>query len=91
MMKILQKNLSSLGEVYINDAFSCAHRKQTSIHKITKHIKNSYAGPLFMKEINSIDMVLKNKKRPTTCIIGGSKVSTKLWSYHLLNKKKLTT
>ncbi len=81
------KNLSSLGEVYINDAFSCAHRKQTSIHKITKHIKNSYAGPLFMKEINSIDMVLKNKKRPTTCIIGGSKVSTKLGVITSLIKK----
>ena len=81
------KNLSSLGEVYINDAFSCAHRKQTSIHKITKHIKNSYAGPLFMKEINSIDMVFKNKKRPTTCIIGGSKVSTKLGVITSLIKK----
>ena len=76
-----------MGEVYINDAFSCAHRKQTSIHKITKHIKNSYAGPLFMKEINSIDMVLKNKKRPTTCIIGGSKVSTKLGVITSLIKK----
>ncbi len=72
------KNLSSLGDVYINDAFSCAHRKQASIHKITKHTKNSFAGPLFMKEIHSINMVLKNKKSPTTCIIGGSKISTKL-------------
>ena len=35
-----------MGEIYINDAFSCSHRKQTSIHKITKYIKNSYAGPL---------------------------------------------
>ena len=74
----LAKNLSSLCEVYINDAFSCAHRKQTSIHKITKYVKNSYAGPLFMKEIHSINMVLNNKKSPTTCIIGGSKISTKL-------------
>ena len=72
------KNLSALGDIFINDAFSCAHRKQTSIHKITKYIKNSYAGPLFMKEIHSISMVLNNKKSPTTCIIGGSKISTKL-------------
>ncbi len=72
------KNLSSLGDIYINDAFSCAHRKQTSVHKITKHISNSYAGPLFMKEIHSINMVLNSKKKPTTCIIGGSKISTKL-------------
>ena len=32
------KNLSSFGDIYINDAFSCSHRKQTSIHKITKYI-----------------------------------------------------
>ena len=83
----LAKDLSSLCEVYINDAFSCAHRKQTSIHKITKYVKNSYAGPLFMKEIHSIDMVLNNKKSPTTCIIGGSKISTKLGVINsLINK-----
>ena len=81
------KNLSSLGDVYINDAFSCAHRKQTSIHKITEHISNSYAGPLFMKEIHSIDMVLNSKKKPTTCIIGGSKISTKLRVISTLMKK----
>ena len=83
----LAKDLSSLCEVYINDAFSCAHRKQTSIHKITKYVKNSYAGPLFMKEIHSIDTVLNNKKSPTTCIIGGSKISTKLGVINsLINK-----
>ena len=81
------KNLSSLGDVYINDAFSCAHRKQTSIHKITKHISNSYAGPLFMKEIQSINMVLNSKKKPTTCIVGGSKISTKLGVITALLKK----
>ncbi len=81
------KNLSSLGDIYINDAFSCAHRKQTSIHKITKHISNSYAGPLFMKEIHSINIVLNNKKKPTTCIIGGSKISTKLGVITALIKK----
>ena len=54
--------LSSIGDIYINDAFSCSHRKQCSIHKITKYIKNSYAGPLFMKEILAINLVLSNKK-----------------------------
>ena len=39
------KNISIIGDLYINDAFSCSHRKQASIHKITKYIKNSYAGP----------------------------------------------
>ena len=79
--------LSSIGDIYINDAFSCSHRKQCSIHKITKYIKNSYAGPLFMKEILSINMVLSNKKSPTTCIIGGSKISTKLGVIASLIKK----
>ena len=45
MMKISLKNLASLGDIYINDAFSCSHRKQSSIHKITKFMKKSYAGP----------------------------------------------
>ncbi len=71
------KNLSKLGDVYINEAFSCSHRKQASIHKITKFI-DSYGGPLLEKEVQSIDLVTKNKKEPVTCIIGGSKVSTKI-------------
>ena len=57
------KCLSLIGEIYINDAFSCSHRKQASIHKITKYIKHSYAGPLFMKEIISINMVLSKIKK----------------------------
>ncbi len=72
------KNLSSFGDIYINDAFSCSHRKQASIHKITKYIKHLYAGPLFMKELNAINLLLNTKKKPVTCIIGGSKISTKL-------------
>ena len=71
------KNLSKLGDIYINEAFSCSHRKQASLHKITKFI-DSYAGPLFEKEINSINLLINNKKKPVTCIIGGSKVSTKI-------------
>ena len=72
------KKLASLGEIYINDAFSCSHRKQSSIHCITKFIDKSFAGPLLKKEIESIDLVLKNKREPVTCIIGGSKISTKI-------------
>jgi len=72
------KKLGSLGEIYINDAFSCSHRKQASVHKITKYINKSYAGPLFKKEIDAINLVIKNKKEPVTCIIGGSKISTKI-------------
>ena len=71
------KNLAKLGDIYINEAFSCSHRKQASIHKITKFI-DSYGGPILEKEIQSIDLIIKNKKKPVTCIIGGSKVSSKI-------------
>ncbi len=72
------KHLSELGEIYINDAFSCSHRKQSSIHKITSFFKNSYGGPLLKKEIDAVNLVIKEKKHPITCIIGGSKISTKI-------------
>ena len=75
--EIFARNLSKLGDIYINEAFSCSHRKQASIHKITKFI-DSYGGPILEKEMGSIDLIIKNKKKPITCIIGGSKVSTKL-------------
>ncbi len=72
------KKLGSLGDIYINDAFSCSHRKQASIHNITKFVKKSYAGPLLRKEIEAINLVIHNKSEPVTCIIGGSKISTKI-------------
>ena len=80
------KNLSRLGDIYINEAFSCSHRKQASIHKITRVI-DSYGGPLLEKEIQSINLIIKNKKKPVTCIIGGSKVSTKINILSSLSKK----
>ncbi len=72
------KKLGALGDIYINDAFSCSHRKQASVHNITKYVKKKYAGPLFKKEVISINLIIKNKKEPVTCIIGGSKISTKI-------------
>ena len=72
------KKLASLGDIYVNDAFSCSHRKQSSIHNITKFMDKSFGGPLLKKEIEAINLVIKNKKKPVTCIIGGSKISTKI-------------
>ena len=72
------KQLASLGDIYINDAFSSSHRQQASIHKITKYIKESYAGPLLKKEVAAINAIIQSKKKPVTCIIGGSKISTKI-------------
>ena len=71
------KNLAKLGDLFVNEAFSCSHRKQASIHKITQFI-DSYGGPILEKEIQSINLIMKNRKKPVTCIIGGSKVSTKI-------------
>ena len=78
MMKVFSKKLASLGDIYINDAFSCSHRKQSSIHKITKFVDKSFAGPLLKKEIESINLIIKKRKKPVTCIIGGAKISTKI-------------
>jgi phosphoglycerate kinase len=72
------RKLASLGDIYINDAFSCSHRKQASVHNITRYINKSYAGPLLRKEVDAINLIIKNKKEPVTCIIGGSKISTKI-------------
>ena len=72
------KKIASLGDIYINDAFSCSHRKQASVHNITKFVKKNFAGPLLKKEITAINLIIKNKKEPVTCIIGGSKISTKI-------------
>ena len=72
------KKIAELGDVFINDAFSCSHRKHASIYGITKFIKDAYAGPLLQEEIAAINLVIKNKKKPVTCIIGGSKISTKI-------------
>ena len=75
--EIFAKNLAKLGDIYINEAFSCSHRKQASLHNIAKFI-DSYGGPNLEKELKSINLIIKNKKKPVTCIIGGSKVSTKI-------------
>ena len=75
---VFSKKLASICDIYVNDAFSCSHRKQASIHNITKFAKKSYAGPLLKKEIESINLVIENSKKPVTCIIGGSKISSKI-------------
>ena len=70
------KELSKIGDIYINEAFPCSHRAHASVCEITKHI-NSFAGKQLLEEINVIKMLTDNAKKPITCIIGGSKISTK--------------
>jgi phosphoglycerate kinase len=71
------KHLASLGDLFINDAFSCSHRAHASISEITKYIP-SYAGIQFEAEVDALEKVTKNIKKPITCIIGGSKISSKI-------------
>jgi len=80
------KELSKMGDIYINEAFSCSHRAHASVCEITKHI-DSYAGDLLIKETNAIKMLTNKPKRPVTCIIGGSKISTKIGVITNLIKK----
>jgi len=70
------KKLSKIGDIYINEAFPCSHRAHASVCEITKHI-NSFAGKQLLEEVNIIKMLTNNPKKPVTCIIGGSKISTK--------------
>ena len=69
--------LASLAEIYVNDAFSCSHRAHASIFEITKFLP-SYAGLQFIMEIEALTKITSEIKKPITCIVGGSKISTKI-------------
>ena len=71
------KHLASLADIYVNDAFSCSHRAHASIFKITKFI-TSYSGLQFDLEIEALTKITSEIKKPITCIIGGSKISSKI-------------
>jgi phosphoglycerate kinase len=70
-------HLASLADIYVNDAFSCSHRAHTSISKITQFLP-SYCGIQFELEVNALKKITSEIKKPITCIIGGSKISTKI-------------
>ena len=83
---IFAENLANLADIYVNEAFSCSHRKHASVHSITKFIP-SYSGIQLEAEVNSLIKITSNIKRPISCIIGGSKISTKITVIkNLINK-----
>ncbi|MBX9589194.1 MAG: phosphoglycerate kinase [Hyphomonadaceae bacterium] len=69
--------LAALGDLFISDAFSTAHRAHASTDAITRLLP-SHAGPLLMEEIDALRSVLDTPKRPVAAVIGGAKVSTKI-------------
>ena len=71
------KHLARLADIFVNDAFSCSHRAHASVCKITEFLP-SFAGLQFETEINALKKVTTEIKKPITCIIGGSKISTKI-------------
>ena len=71
------KHLSKLADIFVNDAFSCSHRNHATINKITEFLP-SYAGIQLETEINALKKVTTDIQKPITCIIGGSKISTKI-------------
>jgi phosphoglycerate kinase len=71
------KKLSSLAQIYVNDAFASSHRAHASVAGITKYLP-SYAGLHLQKEVEELSKVLENPIRPLTIIIGGAKIETKL-------------
>jgi phosphoglycerate kinase len=74
----LGKLLSSLGDIYVFDAFGTSHREQSSTHSAIINSSLSCAGLLMEQEINSLTKALNESQNPYTAIIGGAKVSTKL-------------
>ena len=71
------EKLASFGEIYVNDAFSCSHRNHASVSKITKYIP-SYSGIQINTEVKALTKITSEIKKPVTCIIGGSKISSKI-------------
>ena len=87
--KIFAKELAKIGDIYVNEAFSCSHRAHASVCEITKYI-DSYAGKLLSEEVDMINLLVNKAIKPVSCIIGGSKISTKIGILTKLAKKMQT-
>jgi phosphoglycerate kinase len=73
----MSANLANLADIYVNDAFSAAHRAHASTEGVAKHLP-SHAGRLMQRELEALTLALEHPERPVGAIVGGSKVSTKL-------------
>ena len=75
--KNLAQQLSQLGDIYINEAFSVSHREAASLCAITEFLP-SYPGLLFQEEIEHLNKIIKNSEPPTVMILGGAKMTDKI-------------
>lgn len=73
----MAQQLAALADIYVNDAFSAAHRAHASTEGVARLLP-SYAGRLMQQELEALDAALGNPQRPVCAVVGGSKVSTKL-------------
>ena len=80
------KQLAALGDLYVNDAFSAAHRAHASTEGVA-HLLPSYAGRLMEAELKALEKALDHPQRPVAALVGGAKVSTKLAMLHFLVAK----
>ena len=71
------QHLASLGDIYINEAFSCSHRSHASVTEITKYLPY-YGGIQLNTELEALKKITLNILNPITCIMGGSKIFTKI-------------
>ncbi len=77
--KVFAENLAKLGDIYVNDAFGTCHREHASTAVITEYFDNKkFAGKLLQKELEAINQIANNGKKPVLAILGGAKVSSKL-------------
>jgi len=72
------RELASLCDVYVNDAFAVCHREHASVSAITRHVEERVAGFLLLNELKYFHEAMENPRRPLVAIIGGAKVSSKI-------------
>ena len=74
---MLAQAFAKLGDIYVNDAFSCAHRAHASTQAIAQLLP-AFAGPLMLEELGALQAAFESPKRPSVAIVGGAKVSSKI-------------
>lgn len=83
----LAKQIASLCDVFVMDAFATSHRSEASTEGVTRYAPMACAGPLLTRELNALKKGLENPKTPVLAIVGGAKVSTKLKALNSLSQK----